>query len=751
MKINVKHVLMYILYAACVIFCNLAAQGVPLSLGLCFAMLACGTDIIAVPVIYALAAAVNLNLRLFLIALFSGAFLCIVTLLYRRAHKKLGFEGVVYLLITLSPYILFAPATFGDDLIENGYILRAVCAAVTLFFSYFCLKSVYALLYRAGRCRLKDEEFLCLAIVYAVCASGLYAALGKTFYLCFCALFIVCAVRLTRSPAAVIAALAAFIPPALFNLDFNYLTTGVIISAISLLFSSAGRFATGGVCGALSALFIYLDGGFNCSKPMIALYAVLLFFACLIPSFITDKAYYDLKCRLLVTEVLPDTAVTRSRKQTGDRLYRISEVFREIECAFLALDEEPDDAAVRERMFGELKDKCCKGCERAKRCAHTNVYAGFKRLIDCGCIKGRVNLIDLPSDMTAECSRPADVLAELNALLAEYRRCMTERENARSGRVLLAEQARGVAEVMKGCAVDLSRNGQFKGAENELKNALATHGISCPELFIDGENAGEICAVICGKADIKVILEVILKTLKRNYVLKDKYVYDGEKRCLIFGAKPALNAAFGVAYAIKSGEKVSGDTHSVLRINERAFLMALSDGMGSGKYARKVSEAAISLIEAFYRAEMPENTVLNTINKLLSFNRDERFTCIDIGAINLDTGRADFIKIGSPAGIILREGEIKILESNSLPLGILDNLRPTVCSEMLKSGDIIVFMSDGITSAFDSATDLYEFLQGLKPLNPQNLADRILAEALTKSGHKVIDDMTVLCTRLFEN
>jgi len=30
--------------------------------------------------------------------------------------------------------------------------------------------------------------------------------------------------------------------------------------------------------------------------------------------------------------------------------------------------------------------------------------------------------------------------------------------------------------------------------------------------------------------------------------------------------------------------------------------MALSDGMGSGEYARKVSESAISLIEAFYRA-----------------------------------------------------------------------------------------------------------------------------------------------------
>lgn len=70
---------------------------------------------------------------------------------------------------------------------------------------------------------------------------------------------------------------------------------------------------------------------------------------------------------------------------------------------------------------------------------------------------------------------------------------------------------------------------------------------------------------------------------------------------------------------------------------------------------------------------------------------------------------------------------------------------------MLKADDLVVFMSDGITSAFPSSTELYEFLQELKPLNPQNLADKILAGALEKAGHAVSDDMTVLCTRIFDN
>jgi stage II sporulation protein E len=177
--------------------------------------------------------------------------------------------------------------------------------------------------------------------------------------------------------------------------------------------------------------------------------------------------------------------------------------------------------------------------------------------------------------------------------------------------------------------------------------------------------------------------------------------------------------------------------------------MALSDGMGSGESAKKISATTISLIEAFYRAQMPTETILDTINKLICFNRDERFTCIDVAAIDLNSLTANFIKIGSPSGVIFRQGEIKVLESHSLPLGILDSLHPTVCTEQLSQDDIIVFMSDGITAAFPSNTELYEFLAKLRPLNPQSLAETILKAALdqTKTAK---DDMTVLCTRIFK-
>ena len=67
----------------------------------------------------------------------------------------------------------------------------------------------------------------------------------------------------------------------------------------------------------------------------------------------------------------------------------------------------------------------------------------------------------------------------------------------------------------------------------------------------------------------------------------------------------------------------------------------------------------------------------------------------------------------------------------------------------MKKNDIVVFMSDGITSAFESVAELYEFIGKLKPLNPQTLADNVLAEA-KKRIIGTPDDMTVLCVRVYE-
>lgn len=751
-RINVKSALMYIAFAAACIFLNGSATGVPMSLGLYFSLLICGGNLIVSPLIYIASSAVHFSLTAFLCSLAEGAFLLAITAVYRRSGKKIRFEAAVYAAIALVPFVTLSDWDAGGALyfIESGYAVRAIAAAVVLILFLFSYKSVYACIFRLGRCRLKEDELFCLAALFTGIGIGAINLAGQFAYCAFAAFGITFSVRFFKGPSAVLCALVLSLPPAATLLDITPVTAYIVISAAGLLFLRAGRAAPcAAACAAFCALG-YFDGWYDHGLTLALVRAATIALCCTIAAIPSEKRITLLMDTLTVKKVLTDAAINRERERAGEKLFRISEVFREVECAFKGMDEAADEAGAKKRVAAELKERLCSGCERRQKCEKSVVYTGFYKLVEAGAVKGKVNLIDLPPAVTQNCTKPADVIHELNLLLAEYRRFMTEAENARAGRLMLADQAKGISAVLKNNAVELCR--EKRGAGEEEKNivkTLASCGIACPELYINGDEREEICAVIVGFADLNAMLAALWRATGERFQLRNKINYGGEKACYIFCRPPKYDAVFGVASIKKSGEKASGDTHSVIRINEHRFLMALSDGMGSGEYARKVSRTAISLIEAFYRAEMPEGTVLETINKLLTFSRDERFACIDICSVDLNTGGAEFVKIGSPAAIILRGGKVKVLESESLPLGILDGLRPTVAKEKLCDGDMLIFMSDGITSAFDSTPQLVEFLQPLKPLNPQNLADSLLAGALKRTGGKAEDDMTVLCTRIF--
>ncbi len=751
-KINVKSVIMYAIYTAVLLCLNSAAGGVPLGAAVCFSMLVCGTNIIAVPLLYAACSAINLSWISSLCALGEAAFLALITFVYRRTRRKIRAEAAIYLVIALLPFVIFSPWDGITDLIftDNEYVIKSLCAVGVIVFYFLSFKCVYACIYRVYRCRLRPDELVCITAVYCAAGIGLYRMAGEFPVYCMLVFATLFTVRLLKSPAAVIAACALATPVCVCKTDLMPVTECVVLAVTALAFCNYGRFAVAIASAPVCAAYFSVTGYFDVPVTSTILRALLLLCMTVAVTIPSERALSSLNERLSCRKILPETEMDHFKARTGEKLYRLSEVFREIESAFSEMDSDVDDAGVKKRMMTELKQACCANCERRKRCERTVVYTGFAKLINAGCVKGKVSLVDLPGDVTVNCVSASEVINQLNRLLTDYRRFMTEAENARSGRRLLADQARGIADVMKVCAVDVSKKtANNYDLEQKLKKRLASCGVVCTELYIRGEENSELCAAVTGKVNASAVGRIITETTGEKFVLRDKTVYDGERSLLVYSAPPRLDAAFGVAYAVKEGGRVSGDTHSVIKINDHSFLMALSDGMGSGEYARKVSATAISLIEAFYRAEMPENTVLDTINKLLSFSREERFACIDIAAIDLNSGQANFVKIGSPVGLIVREGEIRVLESQSLPLGILDNLKPSACTEQLGAGDIVTFMSDGVTSAFNSTPELCDFLQGLKPLNPQNLADKILAGALKRTNGKVYDDMTVLCTRIF--
>lgn len=639
---------------------------------------------------------------------------------------------------------------------HSGYALfplpvLAQKAVIAVFFLLACVLTeggVRAAM-NASRCRLKGAELAEAALLWLLLGMGICTALGQLVYTGIAIFFVLLAAALFKNAVPVPLSIVLSLPLCVAQVSVSPLALFAVYACCALLVAPYGRIAS-----ALALLLAYLAaqyfaGMFSLSATEI----VFSLLACVLPAAIVCSLPKKLLSRMQDSllfyreRVLPRIAVNRNRRAVGERLYEVSALFREIESAFLL--PEPEDDGDR-RITAKVDATVCGACARAKTCPREKTMPALERLVRVGRAKGKANLIDLPADLAQNCPNVAGILFTLNKELESDSRRIAANETAREGRLLLARQAHGVSEIMRDLALKESEEYALSSGEDVLAKTLQEYGILSSEIFVYGEGGTlTVSMTLDETVPAKKACLAASEALGASLALAEKLPLTSGRACYVFKRKPRFDAAFGIAACPKQGEAASGDTHSILKIDERRFLVALSDGMGSGDAARDVSSRTLSLMESFYKTGMPSDTVLATVNSLISYSADERFSCLDLAAVNLDDGNADIVKIGSPAGFLLTAEELKILEGQSLPMGALDAVHPATMRITMHENDFLVFLSDGITSAFGSSADLCAYLGSLRPLNPQSLAENVLAAALARSPKgEAGDDMTVVTVKL---
>lgn len=721
----------------------------PLSSALLYAALACGFDPLLAAASHLLAATAALSWMAALSALLQAVLLSGGFRLFRRLKRKMTWEKYVLLVLAQLPFaFLFPHAGYALPLSSawQKALLSLLTAALALLFE----GGLDALLTRAFRCRLTAAQLLEVSLLWLFLGAGMCSALGEPVFYAVSLTALLLAVQLLKNAAAVPLSVVLSLPLCLAHADLLPMATFSACACVALLLTPYGRIAS-----ALSLLLCFpaamaLEGLYAESTARIVFTLAACLAAVILTIALPEKLYRRAKRTLLFyrERTLPRIAINRSRRAVGERLYEVSSLFREIETAFSEEDGKRDTAAA---LAQELRYTICTDCEGRQRCEKEGLFASMDRLVSVGAVKGQVSLVDLPADLGAKCRNAAGLLFACNRLLAQYQGTVREEESARESRRILAEQAHGVSEILRDIALEQSEECVFSEGENALAGALAQAGILSSEVFVYGEGGSvTVSLTLPQTVSAKRLCSVASAALGVPLSLAEKIVLSPTSACFVLRRKPEFDAAFGVATKPKEGETRSGDTYSVLKIDERRFLVALSDGMGSGAEARDVSDRTLTLLESFYKAKMPSETVLSTVNRLISYSGEERFSCLDLAAVDLDTGDADIVKIGSPVGFILAQEELRVLEGESLPLGMLEAVHPATLRATLHAGDFMLFMSDGVTQAFGSSAELYAYLSALRPINPQSLAEEVLKKALGCYRGKAEDDMTVLAVKLMK-
>ncbi len=277
------------------------------------------------------------------------------------------------------------------------------------------------------------------------------------------------------------------------------------------------------------------------------------------------------------------------------------------------------------------------------------------------------------------------------------------------------------------CAPD----GRFGNRVSIEARAVGRHTVSASVL-------GEFLSSFFGRKLVPSAESALV--IGRGY---NTFIYEDEPRYTVLSA---------VSRAVKEDEKISGDNFSLEEYNQSQVVVMLADGMGSGELACRDSQAVIEFMERFLEAGFQKEKAFSMVNGAIAAqNGCCNLTTLDICAMNLLTGEAEFVQAGAAASYIKRGNWVDEVAADTLPLGSIDELSPITQSVRLADTDMLIMISDGISDAVESETEgrLREIISRSPIQNPKEMADYLLRYAISSQGGRIRDDMTVLacCVR----
>ena len=314
------------------------------------------------------------------------------------------------------------------------------------------------------------------------------------------------------------------------------------------------------------------------------------------------------------------------------------------------------------------------------------------------------------------------------------------------------KQLKGVSKAIesmaKGLEDDIENEEKYIKEKQEIIELLGQKEIEIQDMGIKKENRFIVEIYLnenLETAKLEMIEKILTKVLGEKIVLNEEAVV-GKKISFLSDDKYVM--AMGAASMTKSKSELSGDSTLTIRLKDGKYLVAISDGMGSGKEAKKSSSNALRLLENLLLSGFDKNISLDLINNALISQNKESFSTLDIAIVDLYLGNVEFIKSAACPTYIKHGKRVQMVKSNSLPTGILEGSQIQTFDRDIETGEIMVLCSDGV---LDSNVEyknkelwIKYLLEDIETSNTQKIANLILEEAVDNNYGIAKDDMSVL-------
>ena len=216
-----------------------------------------------------------------------------------------------------------------------------------------------------------------------------------------------------------------------------------------------------------------------------------------------------------------------------------------------------------------------------------------------------------------------------------------------------------------------------------------------------------------------------------------------------------MEIQIAVAKVNKYAVSESGDTLEVVERPTGGLSVVLADGQTSGRGAKAVSQLVVRKVIGLLAEGVRDGAAARAASDALFADKAGKVTCtLNIASVDLHS-KTIVLTRNNPVPLYICRGEqIDLHNEDSISLGTSRNVRPVITEIGVEAGLTIVIFTDGISHAgerrgqpMNVGETIRSFLEDQEP-TPQQLADSLLAHAISLDDHRPADDISVVVLKV---
>lgn len=407
-------------------------------------------------------------------------------------------------------------------------------------------------------------------------------------------------------------------------------------------------------------------------------------------------------------------------------------------------------------VYKKTMDDVCGNCGLKVYCWERNYgdsMGAFNDLTEKLRKNGAIDRSDFSPQFSSHCSRLNLIANAVNSHYKEFMIRDAAESRAQQVRNMVADQFLTTSNMLEDMAGELELYERFDfAAAQKVAEVLRQAGIvpidvSCRIDRFERMSIEIVAASVEGTRLNKSELTAELsRACARSFQQPCVSVVKGKCRMQI-SEQPVFRVQTGCAQHCSGNAQFCGDSWECFSDGNGRQIAMISDGMGSGGRAAVDGAMACGIMSRMIRAGIGYDAALKIVNSaLLVKSGDESLSTIDLASVDLFTGNVEFMKAGAPISILRRNGHAVRVDAPSLPIGILNETKFTKSADTLEENDLLLLLSDGALAAGDEW--VLHAVERWDGQVPQELAEDIVTQAITRRSDGHDDDITALVIRM---